>query len=179
MASAGSCILAEYQDSNVIRQQREAVGRASQNYRHSRIYCLLRKRQTPRWRRARKNFSLLCFFSLVPLSAPSLYTVAHFSDITACSALPRFATGAHENPGNKVTSFQRLASANISSRVSMQFSKAVCNLSNRKVIFNSERKNLASSERRVSVTNSSRHERATIPLMYSDRSYLLCKNLSP
>jgi len=178
MASAGSCILAEYQDSNVIRQQREAVGRASQNYRHSRIYCLLRKRQTPRWRRARKNSSLLCFFSLVPLSAPSLYTVAHFSDITAYSALPRFATGAHENPGNKVASFQRLASANISSRVSMQFSKAVCNLSSRKVIFNSKRKNLVSSERRVTVTNSSQHERATISLMYSDHS-TVCKNLSP
>jgi len=116
----------------------EAVGRASQNYRHSRIYCLLRKRQTPRWRRARKNSSLFCFFSLVPLSAPSLYTVAHFSDITAHSALPRFATGAHENPRNEVASFQRLASANISSRVSMQFQRqfATCQVERSPLIRN-------------------------------------------
>lgn len=107
---AGRCILAENQDSNVIRQQREAVGRASQNYRHSRIYCLLRESAKHLGDVcARKNFSLLCSFSLVPFSLsapPSLYAAAHFSDIIACSPLlPRVATGAHENPRNKVAVF--------------------------------------------------------------------------
>lgn len=96
-----------WQGSNVIRQQ--AVDRASQNYRHSRIYCLLRKRPTPQWPRAKELF-LLFFYR-----CPSLYTVTCFSDIIAYSTLPRFATGAYENPRNKSAPLQRLVSTNISS----------------------------------------------------------------
>lgn len=81
MVSASRCILAKNQSSNVIRQQREAVGRALQNYRHSRIYRPLRKRQTPRAFAVdvARERTLPCFyfFSLVPLSLstppPSLY----------------------------------------------------------------------------------------------------------
>lgn len=55
------------------------------------------------------------------------------------SALPRVATGAHENPRNKVAVFPETgASANVSGGVSMQFQRRFCNLSSRKVIFNSE-----------------------------------------
>lgn len=46
---------------------------------------------------------------------------------------------AHENPRNKVAVFPETgASANVSGGVSMQFQRRFCNLSSRKVIFNSE-----------------------------------------
>lgn len=46
---------------------------------------------------------------------------------------------AHENPRNKVAVFPETgASANVSGGVSMQFQRRFCNLSGRKVIFNSE-----------------------------------------
>lgn len=137
MVSAGKCILARNQSSNVIRQQRVAADRASQNYRHSRICRLLRKRQTPRCDVARERNSFLFYsFSPVPLSLPAPFLYICFSDIVAYSILSQFATVAHENPRNKDASFQRLACTNISKWSSDAVSKTACSLSSRKVIFN-------------------------------------------
>lgn len=80
----------------------------SQNYRHSRIYCLLRESakhlgDVARERTSPYSAPFRSFLSRCP--PPSLYAAAHFSDIIACSALTRVATGAHENPRNKVAAF--------------------------------------------------------------------------
>lgn len=83
MVSAGRCILAENQDSNVIRQQGEAVADARIGHRK----IIVTQEFTVRYESAKhlgdvareRTLPSFCFFSLVPLSlSPSLCTMAHF-----------------------------------------------------------------------------------------------------
>lgn len=129
--------------------------------------------------REKEFFLILLLFacSFIVVRLHPFIQSPRFSNIIAYSALPRFATGARENSRNKVASFQRLASANISSGVSMQFQRqlATCQVERSSLIWSE-----GALSSRVSVINSCERKKATIdwPLIYSNCSHLLCKNLN-